>query len=115
VGNWHEADGSAYRYGRKKNWDTSEWLSSAYGNIDDNGDLPAFEERPFYKIPDDLLEKGKEILAVLELVEFRWTIKDVLEQPEPELWAVMELKKMGNKYYRQALKRQREPESGETI
>jgi hypothetical protein len=36
------------------------------------------------------------------LTEFRWTINDILEQPLPELWAVMELKKMGEKYRIQA-------------
>ncbi len=34
---------------------------------------------------------------VLEMTEFKWTIEDVLQQPEQELDAVMYLKAMGEK------------------
>ena len=34
---------------------------------------------------------------VLEMTEFRWTIVDVLNQPEQELQAVMYLKTIGEK------------------
>jgi hypothetical protein len=62
-----------------------------------------------------LLAQAKEVLADLELTEWQWTINDVLEQPEPLLWAVFELKKMGEKYKIQALNRKHGSESGETI
>ena len=39
---------------------------------------------------------------VLELTEFKWTINDVLEQPEQELDAVMYMKIIGEKMRRQA-------------
>jgi hypothetical protein len=62
-----------------------------------------------------LLAQAKEVLADLELTEWQWTINDVLEQPEPLLWAVMELKKMGDKYRIQAINRKQNPDGGETI
>lgn len=34
---------------------------------------------------------------ILEMTEFRWTISDILEQPEAELEAVMHLKATGEK------------------
>jgi hypothetical protein len=52
---------------------------------------------------------------ILEMTEWRWTINDILAQPEPELWAVMSLKSVGEKYRTQALKRKRNPDGGETI
>lgn len=48
-----------------------------------------------------MLEKAKSILMVLELTEFKWTIIDVLEQPEEELNAVMHLKATGEKIRKQ--------------
>jgi len=49
-----------------------------------------------------MLERAKHILMVLEFTEFRWTINDVLAQPEPELNAVMYLKSIGEKIRTQA-------------
>jgi hypothetical protein len=49
------------------------------------------------------------------MTEWQWTINDVLEQPEPLLWAVMELKKQGEKYRILALNRKNGSEAGETI
>jgi hypothetical protein len=51
----------------------------------------------FYQIPDEMIERAKEILMVLEMTNFQWTIEDVLEQPEQELRAVMHLKATGEK------------------
>ena len=39
---------------------------------------------------------------ILELTEFRWTINDILEQPEQELEAVMKLKSIGERMRQQA-------------
>ena len=44
-----------------------------------------------------MLDKAKQILMVLEFTEFRWTILDVLAQPEQELDAIMYLKSIGEK------------------
>jgi len=49
-----------------------------------------------------MLERAKQILMVLEMTEFRWTILDVLAQPEQELDAVMNLKATGEKIRIQA-------------
>ncbi len=43
---------------------------------------------------------------VLEMTEFKWTIEDVLQQPEQELDAVMYLKAMGEKMRIQARKQE---------
>jgi hypothetical protein len=51
-----------------------------------------------------MLERAKQILMILEMTEFRWTILDVLRQPEQELDAVMYLKAMGEKIRIQARK-----------
>lgn len=50
---------------------------------------------------------------ILEMTEFRWTIQDILEQPESELEAVMHLKAIGEKLRSQSQKQQ--DESTETI
>lgn len=44
---------------------------------------------------------------VLEMTEFKWTILDVLEQPEQELRAVMHLKATGEKMRTQAMNQKR--------
>ena len=49
-----------------------------------------------------MLERAKKILMVLELTEWRWTINDVLEQPEQELDAVIGMKALGEKMRKQA-------------
>ena|SRR5271157_4203867 len=90
------------RRGSKKNddkkWDSIEWLRQAYEKTSqDNGDLPAFEDLIFGDIPDDLLEHGKKLLAILELCEFKWTLNDILDQPEQELNLVFYLKNLGEK------------------
>ena len=59
----------------------------------------------FYKIPTEILERSKQILMVLELTEFRWTILDILAQPEQELDAVMHLKAVGEKMRSQSRKK----------
>ena len=43
------------------------------------------------------MERAQQILLILELTEFQWTINDVLEQPDPELSAVFMLKAIGEK------------------
>lgn len=50
------------------------------------------------------MESAKQLLMVLEFTEFRWTILDVLNQPEQELDAVMHLKAVGEKMRTQARK-----------
>ena len=51
----------------------------------------------FGEIPDDILERSKKLLAILELTEFHWTINDILKQPEQEINAVFYLKNLGEK------------------
>jgi len=50
----------------------------------------------------------------LELTEFRWTINDILEQPEQELDIVFALKGLGEKMRAQSRKNQNK-EQGEII
>jgi len=42
-------------------------------------------------------EEASRILNVLEMTNFHWTIKDVLEQPEALLDRIMRLRFIGNK------------------
>ena len=42
-------------------------------------------------------EEASWILNVLEMTNFHWTIKDVLEQPEALLDRIMRLRFIGNK------------------
>lgn len=42
-------------------------------------------------------EEAAQILNVLEMTNFHWTIKDVLEQPEALLGRIMRLRYIGNK------------------
>jgi hypothetical protein len=51
----------------------------------------------FGTIPDGIMEHAKKLLAILELTEFRWTINDILEQPEQEMNVVFYLKNLGEK------------------
>lgn len=69
----------------------------------------------FYQIPDHLLERAKEILMVLEMTSFQWTIADVLEQPEQELRAVMHLKANGEKIRTQVLNQKRAKDGSNEI
>ena len=88
----------SWRRRGKINWDTLQWLETVYaGNVSVPGDMPNFDEINFYKVPADVLERSKQVLLVLELVEFRWTILDVLAQPEPELNAIIQLKTLGER------------------
>jgi hypothetical protein len=47
--------------------------------------------------PDEMLERAKQILIILEMTDFQWTIRDVLAQPDAELQAVFALKGIGQK------------------
>ena len=49
---------------------------------------------------------------ILELVEFKWTILDVMAQPEPELDAVTQLKLAGERIRSRSLGT---PEDGDSI
>jgi hypothetical protein len=51
----------------------------------------------FDRFSDIALANAKRILTILEMTEFRWTILDVMEQPEQELEAVFALKALGEK------------------
>jgi hypothetical protein len=59
--------------------------------------LPAIEEWDFYKFSDEFLALSRKVLTILELTEWHWTIKDVLEQDEQLLNAVMTHKDFGEK------------------
>jgi hypothetical protein len=73
-------------------------LSAAYGRADqENGDLPAFEDLEFGAMSDELLARGKRLLAILELCNFQWTLEEILEQPEAETNAVFYMKNIGEK------------------
>jgi hypothetical protein len=72
-------------------------------------DLPDLEEFQFHTIPDGMMERAKQILIILEMTEWQWTINDVLEQPEAELTAVFYLKAMGERI--RAIHRYAEEES----
>jgi hypothetical protein len=52
---------------------------------------------PFAQIDPLVLARAQKILPVLEMTEFRWTIRDVLEQPEAELEAVFAMKAIGER------------------
>jgi hypothetical protein len=54
------------------------------------------------------LESVKRVLSVLEAVEFKWTIQQVLDTPEDWLDDILTAKGYGEKY-----KRIREQEEGE--
>jgi len=62
-----------------------------------------------------MLERAKQILMVLELTEWRWTILDVLGQPEQELDAVISLKAVGEKIRKQTINRNSTDSEVETI
>ena len=68
--------------------------------------MPSFDEKVFVfgHMTDDLIERSKKILTVLELTEFSWTIEDVLRQPEQELDAVFYMKSIGERMKAQAQK-----------
>ena len=67
-------------------------------------DIPPLDQLQFDRFSDDTLERAKRILPILEMTEFRWTINDVLEQPEQELDAVFALKVIGEKIRQQSRK-----------
>lgn len=69
----------------------------------------------FHKIPEDLLEVAKHLLMILEMVEWRWTINDILDQPEQELDAVMAMKSIGEKMRIQLRNREREDEQPDNV
>jgi len=52
--------------------------------------------------------------VILELTEWKWTILDILEQPEPELAAVLALKSRGEEIRKQEL-RKKESEDVEKV
>jgi hypothetical protein len=46
---------------------------------------------------DDRFQIAQRVLEILEMVEFRWTINEVLEQPQALLDDVIALRMIGNK------------------
>lgn len=46
---------------------------------------------------DDRFQSARRVLEILEMVEFRWTIAEILEQPQVLLEDVMALRMIGNK------------------
>jgi len=52
---------------------------------------------------------------VLELSEWKWDIPTIDRQPDPELWAVMSMKMLGEKMRIAARNAKRQPDQPETI
>jgi hypothetical protein len=97
---WNYATRLDPKKAEERKWNIEEWLQAAYDNPEaEDGAMPAFEEKVFVfgRMSDELLESAKRILAVLELTQFSWTIKQVLEQPEELLDAVFYMKNIGER------------------
>jgi hypothetical protein len=99
----------------KQKWDIEDWLREGYDNPGaEEGLMPPFEEKVFIlgRVDDDLLAYAKKVLTILELTEWRWTILDVLRQPEELLDVVFYMKNIGEKFRTQARNRKKKSNNG---
>ena len=69
-------------------------MNEFYGSAEDNGDLP---DNLNFAMTDAQFEQARFILTVLEMVEYKWTITQVLEQPRALLERIMSMRMIGNK------------------